>query len=577
MKKQVLYGTADYKEIVLENGYFVDKTDYIEKLETVKNPVFLRPRRFGKSFLCSMLRYYYDLNYANRFTELFGHTWIGQHPTPNRNRFLILSLDFSSLEIGTSLKDIEQNFKQYCNSILSFLRHEYAEILGEMPEILMDGAVSTNLAKLLHYIRAYRLPPMYVIIDEYDNFANQLVTTHQDALYHDITTNKPFFKTFFKTLKEGRKTGALTNVFITGVLPITIDDLASGYNIANFITLDPEFESLLGFTQDEVSDLLDEIYQDYQIPQQTRSLVEPIIKNHYNGYHFVNPEGQALYNSTLVMYFLSALSRHKTIPSRLNDPNLKTELSWVRRLTASNPQNTQEFVDQLTLHNQMPYDEVLLVEKFNLFQFFEKGFFPLSFFYLGMLTKKADFYLKLPNLNMQQIFVEYFNEIHQIEVSSGYTELMQRFLNKPDLEQLFKGYWEQYVSQLPEVIFQQVNENFYRTTFYELCSRYLSDWFIWHVERSYPQGKSDLEFVGKYHKKFAGIRWVIEFKYYSNSKLKDFKTTIDQFELLKADTEQINGYVEGLKKEYPEAKISKFVIYCFGNQGFRVFEVPNEC
>jgi hypothetical protein len=175
---------------------------------------------------------------------------------------------------------------------------------------------------------------------------------------------------------------------------------------------------------------------------------------------------------------------------------------------------------------------------------------------------------------MQQIFVEYFNEIHQIEVSSGYTEIMQRFIHQPNLSQLFAGYWEHYVSQLPEVIFQQVNENFYRTTFYELCSRYLSRWFVWHVERSYPQGKSDLEFVGKYHEKFAGLRWVIEFKYISNTELsKKYKTNLDGFQLIQADTEQINGYVDGLRKEYPEAKISQFVIYCFGNQGFKVFEV----
>jgi hypothetical protein len=577
MKKQVLYGTTDYKEIVLENGYFVDKTDYIEKLEMVKNPVFLRPRRFGKSFLCSMLRYYYDLNYASRFTELFGHTWIGQHPTPNRNRFIVLNLNFSNIEMGGSLKEIEQNFKQYCNSILSFMRHEYAEILEQMPEILMEGPVSTNLVKLLHYIRVYRLAPMYVIIDEYDNFANQLVTSQNQTLYQDMTTENRFLKTFFKTLKTGREIGVINNIFITGVLPITIDDLASGYNIANFITLRSKFENMLGFTQTEVEKLLDEIYHDYEIDPNTRQEVLAIIKNHYNGYHFVTSEGEAVYNSTLLMHFLQQLVEEKTLPTELLDMNLKTDFSWVKCLTASNPSLTQEFVDQLTLYNQIGYDNQLMKHKFNLFQFFKKGFFPVSFFYLGMLTKKADFYLKLPNLNMQQIFVEYFNEIHQIEVSSAYSELMQRFLNEPQLEQLFKGYWEHYVSQLPEVIFQQVNENFYRTTFYELCSRYLSDWFIWHVERSYPQGKSDLEFVGKYDKKFAGIRWVIEFKYYSNTKLKAFKTTIDEFELLKADTEQINGYVEGLKKEYPEATISKFVIYCFGNQGFRVFEVPNEC
>ena len=190
-----------------------------------------------------------------------------------------------------------------------------------------------------------------------------------------------------------------------------------------------------------------------------------------------------------------------------------------------------------------------------------------------MLTRENRFMMNLPNLNMRTIFVEYFNELHRIDVSTGYSDMMQRFVNDLDLKALFGGYWKAYVSQLPEAVFQQVNENFYRTTFYELCSRHLSPWFTWNVERSYPKGRTDLEFVGKYNECFAGIRMVIEFKYFSNTGFEKLKTAIDDFELQKDDTEQIAGYVEGLKQEYPEAKISQHVIYCFGNQGYRVFDV----
>ena len=571
MKKRVLYGVANYEELVQKNGYFVDKTAYIKKLETVENPVFLRPRRFGKSLLCSILRYYYDLNYADRFAGLFGQTWIGQHPTDHHNQFIILFFNFSSIHLGPTVDEIEHSFKNYCNSILSFLQAEYTPLLDDMPEIILDDAVSDNLSKLLYYLRANHLPPVYVIIDEYDNFANQLITGHKDRLYRELTADDSFLKTFFKTLKEGRESGTIVNVFVTGVLPITIDDLASGFNIATFLTLDPEFETMLGFTQAEVDQLLDEVYRDYAIDPATRNEVDAVIKNHYNGYHFVKPAGEALYNSTILMYFLRQFCQSQQIPKRLTDLNLKTDLSWVRRLTASNPQKTEAFVDRLTLHNTILYDDIFLVEKFNMHQFFDEGYFPISFFYLGMLTKQDDFYVRLPNLNMRQIFVEYFNEIHRIDVSTRYTEIMQTFINEPNLEWLFAGYWAQYVSQLPEAIFQQVNENFYRTTFFELCSRYLSRWFTWNVERSYPQGKSDLEFVGKYHEQFAGLRWVIEFKYYSNVEFKKFKTSLAEFQLQAEDTRQIAGYVAGLEEEYPEAQISQFVIYCFGNQGFRVF------
>ncbi len=573
MKKRVSYSVADYEELVRDNGYFVDKTLYIEKLERVKNPVFLRPRRFGKSLFCRMLECYYNIRQKDEFDTLFGHTYIGTHPTPLHSSLFALHLDFSTVNPSGTLDKIEESFNHVCNLRMKTLAAKNREWFQGRVSIDLKGTASSNLQSLLDFVESNDSPRLYVIIDEYDNFANQLIMAHKDRLYYNLMAEGSFLKTFFKTLKEGRKTGAITNVFVTGVLPITIDDLASGFNIGTFLTLHPGFEQMLGFTQEETDRLLDDVYRDYQIDPGTRREVDALIRNHYDGYHFVTPHGEGLYNSTILMFFLDHLCEFKTIPKHLTDLNLKTDISWVRRLTASNSLLAEEFVDRLILHHTIRYDDVLLMEKFDMFQFFEKGFFPVSFFYLGMLTKQDEFYLRLPNLNMRKIFVEYFNEIHHIDVSTRYTEIMQRFVGDLSLPDLFAGYWEQYVSQLPEAVFQQVNENFYRTTFYELCSRYLSRWFTWNVERSYPQGKTDLEFVGKYHETFAGIRMVIEFKYYSNTKFKKLRTTIDKFQLQKEDAEQIAGYVEGLNQEYPEAKVSQFLIYCFGNQGFRVFEI----
>ena len=571
MPKRVPYGVANYAELVRDDSYFVDKTPYIAKLERVKNPVFLRPRRFGKSLLCTMLWYYYDLNHAANFEELFGHTWIGRHPTGQQNQYIVLSLDFSSIVTGPTYQDIENSFRTQVNATLYYLRHTYSAILDDMPEIVGSAPVADNLDKILSYLTSRQLPSLYVIIDEYDSFANQLITGNKDHLYHQLTADDSFFKTFFKTLKEGRKTGAIANVFITGVLPVTIDELASGYNIATFLTLRPEFEAMLGFTQSEVDQLLDQVYQEYAIDPATRKEVNTVIKNHYNGYHFVTTEGEAIYNSTILMFFLDTFTSQKEIPEQLIDPNLKTDISWVRRLTASNPQLTEAFVQQLTLENSIGYDLRFLREKFDMAQFFEPGYFPISFFYLGMLTRQDRFFMRLPNLNLRQIFVEYFNQIHRIDVSTRYAGLMQAFINEPNLERLFAGYWHEYVSQLPEAVFAKMNENFYRTTFYELCSRYLSPWFTWNVERSYPSGKSDLEFVGKYHEQFAGLRWVIEFKYYSNTEFRQFNTTLEKFTVQPEDTAQIAGYVADLRREYPEAQIVQYVIYCIGNQGFRIF------
>ena len=159
-----------------------------------------------------------------------------------------------------------------------------------------------------------------------------------------------------------------------------------------------------------------------------RNEIGELIKNHYNGYHFVNPEGEALYNSTSLMYFLKYLSLHSKIPEFLTDTNLKTDLSWVKRLTASNAQHTAELVDRLTIHNEIEFDKTMLTRQFNMSQFFQKDFYPVSFFYLGMFTRKSDNRMRLPNVNMKTIFMEYFNELHQIDVSSMYADMMDAFV-----------------------------------------------------------------------------------------------------------------------------------------------------
>jgi hypothetical protein len=573
MRKQILYAEANYQAIVRRNGYFVDKTNYIEKLEQIDNPVFLRPRRFGKSLLCTMLESYYSILYKDRFDELFGDTWIGQNPTPLHNAFFVLHLDFSTVETG-EMTVMEASFDTTVNLELENLVQLNRNLFKDSLVIDRSKRAGDNLKSVLKYIVREHLPKLYIIIDEYDNFANQLITGHKDHLYKQLMADEGFLKTFFKLLKEGRKSGAIHNVFITGVLPITIDELASGFNIALFITLEPKFANMMGFTQTEVDHLLDDIYRDYGFDPATRNETDALIKSNYNGYHFVDPNGEPVYNSTILIYFLNYFTRYGEYPEYLTDLNLKTDLMWVRRITGSNPENTKEFVDQLLIQGNIGFDKIFLISKFNMSQFFEKGFFPISFFYLGMLTRLDDFSLALPNLNMRRIFVEYFNELHRIDVSTRYREIMRGFVNDLDLKALFAGYWKEYVSQLPEAVFQQVNENFYRTTFYELCSRYLSKWFVWNLERSYPKGRTDLEFVGKFNECFAGVRMVIEFKYFSNAQWNQLKIPIENFELRNEDTEQIAGYVDGLRSEYPEAKISRHIIYCFGNQGHRVFSVP---
>ena len=577
-KRQILYGEANYKILVEEDGYYVDKTSYIRLLERYKRPVFLRPRRFGKSLWCTTLSYYYDINEEDNFEELFGHTSIGKDPTREHNSYMVLSLDFSIIEPWGDINEIRGRFNDICNSSLNFLVRKYKKYFKGVVEIDRNRDASINLNEILREIVLSGLPKLYIIIDEYDNFTNQLITSHKDSLYKEITGDDSFLKGFFKLLKSGMKEGAIARTFITGVLPITIDDLSSGYNIAQFITLEKKFETMLGFTQDEMNDLLDAIYEEHGIDPATRKIVMETIKNNYNGYHIVDPFGESVYNSTIAMFFLEKFVDTKEIPDFLIDVNLKTDISWVKRLTNSNPERTEELVNELLIENRINYTSTYLVEKFSMSQFFEKTFYPISFYYLGMLTKEDEQYMCLPNLNMKSIFTDYFNDIHKIDVTTNYAEIMRSFIEHPDIPQLFAGYWRYHISQLPESIFQKVNENFYRTTFFDLCRQHLSAYFTWAVEKSRSTGRTDLEFVGKYHTKMADIRYLLEFKYYSNAKWNKIKASIpggniDGFQATQTDIKQINDYQTEWKQEHPEANNKSFLKYCFGNQGFKVIPI----
>jgi len=194
---------------------------------------------------------------------------------------------------------------------------------------------------------------------------------------------------------------------------------------------------------------------------------------------------------------------------------------------------------------QVEYSPTMLTSQFRVAQFFDAGYFQTALFYLGLLTRQSDLRLTFPNHNMHEVFVEYFNQRYQLNTSTPYKVFVDAFLLQPDLRMFFQAYWEEYILKLPEAVFTQVNENFY----------------------------SDLEFVGKHHQKFADLRWVIEFKYYPKRKMQKEEIDLETFELVDDDVKQINGYVEGLMHEYPEAQVSKFVIYCFANLGFRLFEV----
>ncbi|MGA1871748.1 MAG: AAA family ATPase [bacterium] len=302
-------------------------------------------------------------------------------------------------------------------------------------------------------------------MDEYDNFANQLITSHQDGLYYDLTTSESFFRALFKVIKAGIGERAIERVFITGVLPITMDDLTSGFNVAEIITLKNDTLNMLGFTQDEVDGYLEDIYDSYGFDKHNMEEIRLILMENYNGYKFLPDAKEKLYNSTILTYFLKSLViAEGEMPREVIDENLRTDLNWIKRLT-QREENAKDMLETLILDNELAYDNKIIRSKFNMDQFFEKDFYPMSLFYLGMLSFKDKFKMQLPNLTMRQICAEYFNIIENIEISKGYVSIFEKFYRDLDIENLFKGYWDVYVKQLPAQIFDKVNENFFAQPF----------------------------------------------------------------------------------------------------------------
>ena len=568
-RNRIPYGIGNFEQLINENYYFVDKTKYIQNLENYTAPVFLRPRRFGKTLWCSILECYYDINKKADFETLFGDTFIGKNPTDERNQCLVLRLNFSKVEVILEMQQLKEKFFNVCNSSLHLFVSYYSNYFSNFK--FESNSAIDNLTKIMIFIKEHNLPQLYIIIDEYDNFSNQLILSQQTGLYENLTGNDSFFKTFFKVIKAGTEDLSIRRVYITGVLPITIDDLTSGFNIAEIITLEESFTNMLGFTQSEVEIYLNEIFDIYNFDYNNLEMIIQLVKEYYNGYQF-QLDQETIYNSTIISFFIKKfILKNGKIPLEFIDPNLKTDVSWIRRLTLRE-ENAKEMLEKLIFDGELAYDQNMISSSFNMNQFFEKDFYPVSLFYLGMLTFKDDYTMIFPNQTMTKIFADYFNIIEKIKVSSGYTDYFRQFTKDLDLGKLFAGYWETYVKQIPAQCFDKANENFFRTTFYELCTRYLSRNFILNVEVNYPSGRSDWELLGKYHTEYKNLKYIVEFKHFSKIKAKKLKIQELQ-EPFEEDVIQVQNYADDILRDFSEYNISKFIIYTISAKSFRFFEV----
>ena len=563
------YAVANYAEMRDRGFYYVDKTDYIPRLEAYKAPVFLRPRRFGKSLLVSTLAHYYDRTLAHRFEDLFGGTYIGSHPTPEHNRYMIIRYDFSAMVMADNMEGLEQNFNILNRGPVEIMVTHNRDLFGDFQFSTRENAAQM-LEEALAYARAHDLPPVYILIDEYDNFTNQLLTSYNDPLYEKVTTADSFLRTFFKVIKKGIGEGSIRTCFCTGVLPVTMDDLTSGYNIAEILTLHPDFINMLGFTHAEADTYLRYVLDKYTGSQERYDEIWQLIVNNYNGYRF-SPKGEKLFNATILTYFLKNFAtRHGEVPEEMIDENLRTDIGWLRRLTLS-LENSKAMLDALVIDNGLYYNVADLSSKFNKQKFFDKNFYPVSLFYLGMTTLQNNFRMALPNLTMRSIYMDYYNVLNRIDGGANrYVPTYERFVDERDFESLVRNYFEQYLGQFPAQVFDKINENFIRCSFFELVSRYLSSCYTFAIEQNNSEGRADFEMTGIPGTDYYTDDRLVEFKYY---KAKEAEKMLASDAPLPEHVEQVHRYAEDTLRHFPNYKVRTYVVYICANRGWKCWEV----
>ena len=563
------YAVANYAEMRDRGFYYVDKTDYIPRLEAYKAPVFLRPRRFGKSLLVSTLAHYYDRTLAHRFEDLFGGTYIGSHPTPEHNRYMIIRYDFSAMVMADNMEGLEQNFNILNRGPVEIMVTHNRDLFGDFQFSTRENATQM-LEEVLAYARAHDLPPVYILIDEYDNFTNQLLTSYNDPLYEKVTTADSFLRTFFKVIKKGIGEGSIRTCFCTGVLPVTMDDLTSGYNIAEILTLESDFINMLGFTHAEADAYLRYVLDKYTGSQERYDEIWQLIVNNYDGYRF-SPKGEKLFNATILTYFLKKFAVNKgEVPEEMIDENLRTDIGWLRRLTLS-LENSKAMLDALVIDNGLYYNVADLSSKFNKQKFFDKNFYPVSLFYLGMTTLQNNFRMALPNLTMRSIYMDYYNVLNRIDGGANrYVPTYERFVDERDFESLVRNYFEQYLGQFPAQVFDKINENFIRCSFFELVSRYLSSCYTFAIEQNNSEGRADFEMTGIPGTDYYTDDRLVEFKYY---KAKEAEKMLGPDAPLPEHVEQMHRYAEDTLRHFPNYKVRAYVVYICANRGWKCWEV----
>ena len=440
------YGIPDFEDLRRQNMYYADKTKYIPLLERAGNFLFLiRPRRFGKSIFLSMLRCYYDIARQNDFDTLFDGLWIKDNPTPLKGKYQTMYFDFSQATVGKG--DLEERFHEYCSDkLISFaIRYQQYYAKDFLNEVKRR---EHNSGAQLRYIcdRAKeRHIQLYLIIDEYDNFTNDVLNEQGEAVYHALTHATGFYREVFKIYKAN-----FQKILFMGISPVTLDDLTSGFNIATNISTDPRFNMMLGFSETEVREMISYYKEAGMIKADTEQMIEEM-KPWYDNYCFARASLETdpkMFNSDMVIYYMRSQIDFGSAPEQMLDVNTRTDYKKLKKLMLLDGMTDKE---RSVIRRIAAEDKILgnINTSFPAERIFDRENFLSLLYYYGMLTMSGTYgsllELSIPNNNVRKQYYEYLLTEYAAEANIDFSRLQLAYY-----DMAFSGQWRETMEMIAE-------------------------------------------------------------------------------------------------------------------------------
>ena len=533
------YGIADFHKLITDGYFFVDRTAKLRTIEELgEQLLFLRPRRFGKSLLLAMMENYYDIQRADEFEQLFGHLAIGQNPTPLRNSYLVMRWDFSVVNSVGAPEAIQRSLYAHINRWIDTFTHQYRPLLSrEIPLDPVDATVS--LAAAVDVVRESG-QRLYLLLDEYDNFANEVLMAGgrvNQQRYEALVYGDGVLKTVFKNIKSAGAGRGLDRVFITGVSPVVLTDSTSGYNVAKQISLQPELADLCGFREEEVAGTLHQIARQCAIPSEQADEALHLMRSFYNGYSFVSPSGDAIYNPTLALYYFDHFQRNCCPPARMLDGNFATDRNKIAYV-AGLPNGGKVVLDAVQEETGVAIAQ--LEDRFGVREMTsptpDRTFMASLLYYLGVLTLTSstplgEQRLIIPNLVVRRLYVERIQELllpDGGDRDAGWAAARHFFLTG-DLQPLCAFIESRYFRALDNRDYVTANELTLKTAFLTLIFHDII--YIVDSETAVGRGYSDLTLIRRPERWHQPELWdfLLEFKLI---KLSDLGLTGEEVERL---------------------------------------------